>query len=93
MKKLLIVTIIMILLAVMAVGCTRNNTPGNTVGPTTTLIPTATADIVPDVTETPGTVSPGVSPDVTETPGAGVTSPEVSATPDVTLPTTSPAAS
>ena len=89
MKRLFIVAILVVLLAVIMLGCTRNNTPGNTVGPSATMYPATPTDVIPGVTNTPGgtvespivTMSPSVSP------GAGVTT-----VPEATM-TTSPAAS
>jgi hypothetical protein len=72
MKKALIVSIIVVLLLFMAAGCTRNNTPGNTVSPPETILPSVTDDLIPDVDDEPlGTVSP----DITDTPGDVTNSP------------------
>jgi len=86
MKKALIVSIIVMLLVFAAAGCTRNNTPGNTVGPPATMVPDVTDDILPDITNPPAgtdtpdvtvpndTVSPGLSPGVTVSPTATIPS-------------------
>lgn len=97
MKRILVVIILVAMLAVLAMGCTRNNTPGNTISPVVTEYP-ATPTAVPGTNNTPGAIvsptadiSPGTSPGTDLSPGTGV-SPETSPGMNATIsPKASPA--
>ena len=109
MKRLLILTIIVMLLSVAVAGCANNNTPGYTVGPNTPgyqdgnddildgdIIPGY--DLLPGIEMTPGmgvTPVPGTEPGAQTEPGTGMNNDlqEGQTTPGGNLPTKSPSAS